>query len=283
MFGFLLRALTGFLLTALIVSSWFIAAQMHNLNIFLGTLLGALVIWFGLQGYLLGAAAALFGWGKFFAAVFAGYFFGTAAGTAVGMGGIAASIGGFYLCAIAVYVVIGLFGKLLIDPNRTPGFFDRSLGLCLGAAEGIIMFALAAWPLSLYQPAWNQAPASLPTQLSKAVSERVIDPLVPAQASGVVVLFELARDARGGIDPEKVDRQRLSTIFEPVKSHPKIQALSNDAEVCALVQQKNAAGLMKHPKVIALLNDPEIQSLAAGIDLHEVASLLRPGVKRPGE
>ena len=46
-----------------------------------------------------------------------------------------------------------------------------------------------------------------------------------------------------------------------------------------MIQQKNAAALMKHPKILALLNDKEIQALATGIDLHEVAAVLRAGLR----
>ncbi|HOY68665.1 MAG TPA: CvpA family protein [Candidatus Ozemobacteraceae bacterium] len=282
-FSALLRIL-GFLLLGLITTiSWFIARQYQDLNIFSGTLLCALAIWFGLQGWLRGAISALFGWFRLAASIAAGYFFGTDAGTAAGLSGIAASVGGFYLCAIGVYLAIGLLGRLVIDPKRSPGTLNATAGLCLGTAEGLVLFALVSWPLSLYQPAWNTSPVSLTGKLSQNVSE-VAAPFVPAEASGVVELVALARDARAGIDPEKVDRERLATLFEPVRAHPKIQALSNDTELRMLVQQKSTAGLLKHPKILDLLNDKEIQSLAAGIDLHAVAAVLRAGVrKQPGK
>jgi len=278
MFVVLLRVLVFSLLGLVTVISWFVARQHQNLNIFSGTLLCVLAIWFGLQGWLQGAISALFGWFRLAASIAGGYFFGTIAGTAAGLSGIAASVGGFYLCAIGAYLVIGLLGRLVIDPKRSPGTLDATAGLCLGTAEGLVLFALVSWPLSLYQPAWNTSPVSLTGKLSQEVSKAAA-PLVPAQASGVVELVELARDARAGIDPEKVDQERLATLFAPVRSHPKIQALSNDAELRTLVQQKNTTALIKHPKVLDLLNDKEIQSLAAGIDLHEVASVLRVGVR----
>lgn len=278
MFVVLLRLLVFSFLSLGIVISWFVARQHQDLNIFSGTLLCVLTIWFGLQGWLQGAVSALFGWFRLATSVATGYFFGPMAGAAAGMGGIAASIGGFYLCAIAVFVVIGLLGRLVIDPKRPPGTLDATAGLCLGAAEGLVLFALVSWPLSLYQPRWNTAPVSLTGKLSQEISE-VAAPFIPAQASGVVELVALARDARAGIDPEKVDQERLATLFAPVRSHPKVQALSNDAELRTLIQQKNTTALMKHPKVLDLLNDKEIQGLAAGIDLHEVASVLRAGLR----
>lgn len=278
MFVVLLRVLVFSLLGLVTVISWFVARQHQNLNIFSGTLLCVMAIWFGLQGWLQGAISALFGWLRLAASIAAGYFFGTIAGAAAGLSGIAAAVGGFYLCAFGVYVVIGLLGRLVLDPKRSPGMLDAAAGLCLGAAEGVVLFALISWPLSLYHPRWNTAPVSLAGKLSQEVSE-VAAPFVPAQASGVVELVSLARDARAGIDPEKVDQERLATLFAPVRSHPKVQALSNDAELRTLVQQKNTTALMKHPKILGLLNDKEIQELAAGIDLHEVASILRAGLR----
>ncbi|MBP7634914.1 CvpA family protein [Candidatus Ozemobacteraceae bacterium] len=278
MFVVLLRVLVFSLLGLAAVISWFVARQHQNLNIFSGTLLCVLAVWFGLQGWLQGAISALLGWFRLAAAIVAGYFFGSFAGTAAGLSGIAASVGGFYLCAIGVYLVIGLLSRLVIDPKRSPGMLDATAGLCLGMAEGLVLFALVSWPLSLYQPAWNTSPVSLTGKLSQEVSN-VAAPFVPPQASGVVELVALARDAKAGIDPEKVDRERLATLFAPVQSHPKIQALSNDTELRTLVQQKNTTALMKHPKVLDLLNDKEIQDLAAGIDFHEVASVLRAGLR----
>ncbi|HOT28836.1 MAG TPA: CvpA family protein [Candidatus Ozemobacteraceae bacterium] len=278
MFVVLLRILVFSFLGFAAVISWFIARQHQDLNIFTWTLLCVLTIWFGFQGWLQGAISAVLGWFRLAASIAAGYFFGTIAGSAAGLSGFAATVGGFYLCAIGVYVVIGLLGRLAIDPKRSPGMLDAAAGLFLGAAEGFVLFALVSWPLSLYQPVWNTSPVSLAGNVSQKVSG-VVSPFVPAQASGVVELVALARDAKSGIDPEKVDQERLATLFAPVRSHPKVQALSNDAELRTLIQQKNAAALMKHPKVLDLLNDKDVQSLAAGIDLHEVASVLRAGLR----
>ena len=112
MFVVLLRVLVFSLLGLVTVISWFVARQHQNLNIFSGTLLCVLAIWFGLQGWLQGAISALFGWFRLAASIAGGYFFGTIAGTAAGLSGIAASVGGFYLCAIGAYLVIGLLGRL---------------------------------------------------------------------------------------------------------------------------------------------------------------------------
>ncbi|HNW36789.1 MAG TPA: CvpA family protein [Candidatus Ozemobacteraceae bacterium] len=280
MFGFLTNVLAVCMLTAFVASSWFIAREMHDLNVFLGVLLTALTVWFGLQGYQFGAAGALFSWGRFAACVAAGYLFGSAAGNAIGLGGFAASVTGFYLCAIAVFVFIGFLGKLVFAPNRIPGFVDKIAGLVLGAAEGVFLFTLASWVVSLYPPDWNQSQPAFPARVAEQVSGKLIEPLVPAQASGVVELFALARDARRGIDPQKIDHERLSAIFQPLRSNPRFQELAGDPELRSLTQQKDYVGLMKHPKVTALLNDKDFQTLANGIDLNAFSSIVRQAIKK---
>ena len=267
------------MLTALVVISWFVAREMHDLNIFLGALFTALTIWFGLQGYRYGAAGALFSWGRFAAAIAVGYLFGSDAGKAIGLGGFAASVSGFYLCAIVVFIFIGMLGKLVFIPERIPGFADKIVGLFLGAAEGVVFFTVATWVVSLYPPDWNQSQQALPSRVAEQVSGQLIEPFVPAQASGVIELFVLARDARKGIDLQKIDQEKLSAMFQPLRSNPRIQQIADDSELRSLIQQKDFVRLMKHPKVTALLNDRDFQTLAAGIDWNKFSSIVRPAIK----
>ncbi|HEY9070688.1 MAG TPA: CvpA family protein [Candidatus Ozemobacteraceae bacterium] len=279
-FSALLRLLILALLAAVAGSAWMIARERQDLNIFLGVLLGVFLVWFGLQGWRQGAAATLFGWIRLLGSFGAGYLLGPAAGETIGLGGLAASIAGFYLCAIVIFLLAGLAGKLLFAPDRKPGLFDRLAGLVSGAAEAVLLFALVAWGLSMQPPAWNKAAPARAMQLTEEVSRNLLAPLVPEQASGVVELVSLAKAAQGGIDPQKIDRQRLEAFIEPVRSHPKLRAVSDDAELRSLAQQKDFARLMRHPKITALMNDPEIQSLATNLDLHELSAILRPGIAR---
>ena len=54
--------------------------------------------------------------------------------------------------------------------------------------------------------------------------------------------------------------------FKALISHPKVQALFQDAEFQAAIKAQDQAKIMSHPKIASLMRDPNVAPLLAKLD-----------------
>ncbi|NLI79893.1 MAG: CvpA family protein [Candidatus Riflebacteria bacterium] len=195
-----------------------------------------------------------------------------------GFPGLLGGVFGFYAGFLFTYLGLALLKYLCRDRSRLPGPAMRALGLVLGAAEGVLLVGIVGFALALLDTSAGAGGPGGPRPLAPLLVGQVIGPLVPPSASGAIELARVAQEMRRGFDPSRVDREALTRQFAPVTGHPRLQEAANDPELRALAEKGDPLALLQHPKVRALLSDGELVRLAGGIDLHEVARLLRQGL-----
>ncbi|MFZ2957441.1 MAG: CvpA family protein [Candidatus Ozemobacteraceae bacterium] len=216
---------------------------------------------------------------KLGSAVALGLFFRDQIAKLLGLSGLLGMLVGFYLTFLVTYILVGwLLNR--VAPEGPPTLPGRWLGFVFGFLEGGLFFSLVVYLIPFAAP--NSALDNNRESLGAQIAEACMAPVSKRIASTPLVLLEVARDARGGIDPQKMDRESLTRQFEPLRNNPKIRALGEDAEFSRLLTAKDFKGLLQHPKVVALYSDPELEKLGNAIDWPAVAKAIRQGIQPPG-
>jgi len=213
-------------------------------------------------------------------------------------------------------VVLGLLTTLLVgwllvrcrkDPVRQIklGFFQRNLGMLLGAVLGFVM-AVAGWQVALFvdRLSHSRAPTVTPTMVPRAELEAATShepkQLPSAKKTAWASLAEIAH--RGFIQhlpvagPLTNEMLAVATILktpQPIRNDfakykewdsladlPSFQAIADDeklfAEIDAAVEGNLAAlyRLQKHPLIIEFYHEESLQAIISHLKASEIASEL---------
>ena len=193
----------------------------------------------------------------------AGYpnFIGTCIGTPVA----------FFATYFAFYLMLGpAFNK-----PRRPTLPGQFFGLLFGVGEAAVVIAALGFLLGVVPIKGLEMQSSITAELGEALNTEFIKPWLANNASGPVLMLQLASDRRFLENAEKVDWNEVRNQLGNVARHPKLQVLSQNQELHQLLREKRLAEFFKHPTITALMTDPELHKIGESIDwqrLHDTMS-----------
>jgi uncharacterized membrane protein required for colicin V production len=227
-----------------------------------------------IKAYQKGIIKELLAYIKLILAFVAGWFFKGQVGALLPVPGLFASIAGFYLVFLSVFLLFPLAARF-ITPEKEPGSLSKLFAALAGAIEGlalgmILFIALTIIPGSDLA---NHQPPLLKSLTSKA--SKALEPMLPAKAGKTIKAVKtMTRISRGGIDPKKVNREELAEVFKPLNDIPEIKQIQNDPELRKLIAEKQIKKIIKHPAIEKLARNPELQEKFLQIDWNRLEHAL---------
>ncbi len=188
----------------------------------------------------------------------AGYpnFIGTCIGTPVA----------FFAAYFAFYLMLGP----VYNKPRRPSLPGQFAGLLFGMGEAALVIGMLGFLLGIVPIKGLEMRSSITAELGEALSTELIKPWLAANASGPILLMQLASDRRFLENAEKVDWNDVRNQLGNVVRHPKLQVLSQNQELHQLLREKRLADFFKHPTVTALMTDPELHQIGESIDWQKL-------------
>jgi len=143
--------------------------------------------------------------------------------------------------SLVVTVVGSLLSRVLVSRRRKRQYFDRHLGLALGAAEGGVVVLLLLGGVVTFD----------------AVLERRGDAGVDGRPQNryAAAIGTVAEETRGSVLGPIVRR------YNPLRRVPMLRDVPRIPDtVATLSEPRNLDRLLEHPDIVALRSDPEFQS-----------------------
>jgi hypothetical protein len=112
-------------------------------------------------------------------------------------------------------------------------------------------------------------------------TEKILTPLLPDNANKAVKAMKTMSRLSKGIDPQKVDIEKMSKLMRPVAEMPEMQEVQNNPEVQQLIGEKNMRGLFKHPAVRKLIENPQLQEKIMNLDWEQLEQAIDPALTNP--
>lgn len=226
-----------------------------------------------LKAFNKGVGAQLFSLTRFFGSIALGYIFHAQAGAFLGLGGLGATVAGFYLIFFSVFIGLTILFSLVFKKGR-PSIHAKLLGGLVGFFEGIIIswfvfISLTLIPgskLSEYNP-----------ELIKALTgstEKMLAPLLPTEANDAINAIKVARQLSHQLDPKKVDINKIQQTLEPISGLPQVIAIQQNPKTQAMIKERDFKGLMSSKEFQNLISSPEVQEAIKQIDWVELQKAL---------
>ncbi len=210
----------------------------------------------------------------------AGWLFKTEIGQLLNITGIFRDIAGFYATFLGLYFILGRMIKMIARSNQ-PAIFSKILGSIAGGFEGLVFGMLIFVALTIVPG--SQLAEHQPQYLKDLTgsTEKILTPLLPDNANKAVKAMKTMSRLSKGIDPQKVDIEKMSKLMRPVAEMPEMQEVQNNPEVQQLIAEKNMRGLFKHPAVRKLIENPQLQEKIMNLDWEQLEQAIDPALTNP--
>ncbi|MBF0500329.1 MAG: CvpA family protein [Candidatus Riflebacteria bacterium] len=229
------------------------------------------ILYLSFVGYQRGGVKEISSVIRFGVAVFLAYLFGGRIGEIFGLRGVLGHVVGFYGLFLILFLSAGLIFRHLFSDGTPPGSIDRFFGIILGGIEGLALGLFVAWISGMVPGAPVNSPLS-------ALAGRVIDPLLMNQ-KGIIPIMKLARDCRNGIDPEKIDMEKVRRETAPIIQNPALRNITDDPVLKERIRLKDFGAVMKDKKIRDLLSDPEFKKSMDSINWDVVVAEIQKGAR----
>ncbi len=213
---------------------------------------------------------------RFFGSLTIGWYFSADIGKALGLPVMLATVSGFYLTFISLYILSGVLIKWLRPEKKELSVPVKILGGLLGGFEGIIVAWLLVLAVSML-PGSRLADYHEFTLLTRPVEDMLM-PIMPAEALNTVEMVRTVQRVTKNFKPEKVDRAALQEILMPLAEMPEIIALQQDESLRHLIENRDFKAVLNHPALRSFLESEELRTKMQSIDLKELERALIPEI-----
>ncbi|NLF97575.1 MAG: CvpA family protein [Candidatus Riflebacteria bacterium] len=212
---------------------------------------------------------------RFFGSLGLGWYLSAEVGKALGLPAMVASISGFYLTFISLYLVSGALIRWFSKKGAELSIPEKILGGLLGGFEGVILAWILIFTLSLLPRSKISAYYPQLTQFTGPV-ENMLAPIMPEEAAQTVQMVKSMQRITQNFKPEKVDKVALQEIMLPLAEMPELVALQEDESIQKLIESRDFQGLVNHPTLRNFLESEELRQRMQSIDLKKLERALVP-------
>ena len=212
---------------------------------------------------------------RFFGSLALGWYLSVEVGRALGLPLMLASVSGFYLTFISLYLISGALIKWFSKKGEELSIPEKLLGGLLGGFEGIILAWVLIFTLSLLPGSKVAEYYPQLTQFTGPV-ENMLAPIMPEEAAQTVQMVKSVQRITQNFKPEKVDKEALQEILLPLAEMPELVALQQDESIQKLIESRDFQGLVNHPTLRNFLESEELRQRMQTIDLKKLERALVP-------
>jgi len=216
---------------------------------------------------------------RFFGSLGLGWYLSAEVGKALGLPAMLASISGFYLIFISLYLVSGALIRWFSKKDAELSIPEKILGGLLGGFEGVILAWILIFTLSLLPGSKISAYYPQLTQFTGPV-ENMLAPIMPEEAAQTVQMVKSMQRITQNFKPEKVDKVALQEIMLPLAEMPELVALQEDESIQKLIESRDFQGLVNHPTLRNFLESEELRQRMQSIDLKKLERALVPDLHK---
>lgn len=113
---------------------------------------------------------------------------------------------------------------------------------------------------------WMRSLAQMKNSLERGPAGAVVEQVDPVPGDAYATLGQVAALLA---DQEKVERFLRYPGVEPIARHPKILALTENAQIAQEVGDGNILNLLRHPAIVEAANDPEVRALVQRFEFQK--------------
>ncbi|MBF0545487.1 MAG: CvpA family protein [Candidatus Riflebacteria bacterium] len=237
------------------------------------------ILLFGFLGYLNGIAREIIFLVRFLGSLTVAYLLRTVAGSQLHLGGFLGQISGFYLIFLGLYTIIGLFLSGSYFYKFAPSSFQKKSGSLLGIIEGFFLSILLCSAVSLIPLGKSNSFQTEDSNVAK-FGRLLLPSSLPGLDQKTYPFINLAMNCKNGIDPQKIDRQKILNEFRSLQDNPAIQDIKNDTLIQEYLRDGKFSNVLMHPKVRNLVNDNSFVDSVVGLNWSSICEEISKATKK---